>query len=75
MARLGGGCQLPFGAFAEVEGHLLRVRGFVADDAGDRLLRGELRVPAADAEAAGLDLAERLLKAGAAEFMTATGAS
>jgi hydroxymethylbilane synthase len=75
MARLGGGCQLPFGAYAEVEGDLLRVRGFVADDEGDRVLRGELRVPAAEAEAAGLDLAERLLKAGAAEFITAAEAS
>ena len=75
MARLGGGCQLPFGAYAEIEGDSLRLRGFVADDEGRRLLRGELRMPVKEAGSAGKQLAERLLKEGAAEFMEAAGVS
>ena len=75
MARLGGGCQLPFGAYAEIEGDSLRFRGFVADDEGHRLLRGELRVPIEEAGSVGTRLAERLLKEGAAEFMVAAEAS
>ncbi len=75
MARLGGSCQLPFGAYAEVEGGSLRIRGFVADDEGHRFLRGELRVPVNEAATAGRQLAERLLNEGAAEFMAAAEAS
>ncbi|MCH8162414.1 MAG: hydroxymethylbilane synthase [Chloroflexi bacterium] len=75
MARLGGGCQLPFGAYAEIEGDSLRFRGFVADDEGHRLLRGELRVPIEEAGSVGTRLAERLLNEGAAEFMVAAEAS
>ena len=75
MARLGGGCQLPFGAYAEIEGDALRIRGFIADDEGRRLLRGELRLPVREAANVGLQLAERLLNEGAAEFMVAAEAS
>ena len=75
MARLGGGCQLPFGAYAEIEGDSLRFRGFVADDQGHRLLRGELRVTIEEAGSVGTMLAERLLNEGAAEFMVAAEAS
>ena len=75
MARLGGGCQLPFGAYAEIEGDSLRFRGFVADDEGHHLLRGELRVPVEEAGSVGTMLAERLLNEGAAEFMVAAEAS
>ena len=75
MARLGGGCQLPFGAYAEIEGDSLRFRGFVADDEGHRLLRGELRVTIEEAGSVGTMLAERLLNEGAAEFMVAAEAS
>jgi hydroxymethylbilane synthase len=75
MARLGGSCQLPFGAYAEAEGEVLRIRGFVADEKGGRLLRGELRVPVGEAPSAGVQLAEQLLDEGAAEFMAAMEAS
>ena len=75
MARLGGGCQLPFGAYAEIEGDALRIRGFIADDEGHRLLRGELRLPVGNAGSVGLQLAERLLNEGAAEFVVAAEAS
>ena len=75
LARLGGGCQLPFGAYAEIESDVFRIRGFVADDEGRRLLRGEMRVPVEEAGSVGLRLAERLLNEGAAEFMAAAEAS
>jgi hydroxymethylbilane synthase len=34
LAALGSGCSLPVGAYATLEGGRLRLRGFIADDAG-----------------------------------------
>ncbi len=75
MARLGGGCQLPFGAHASVTGDALTIRGFVADDDGSRRFQGEMLVSRAEAPDVGKKLAERLLGEGAAEFMVAAEAS
>ena len=71
MARLGGGCQLPFGAHAIIDNDELTLRAFVADDSGTKQLKGELAVPLVDAPGAGTRLAERLLNEGAAELMEA----
>jgi hydroxymethylbilane synthase len=72
LQRLGGGCRLPFGALAEVDGDTLRIRGFISDATGARAFRGELAGPANDAASLGVRLAERLLSQGAAEFVEAT---
>ncbi len=69
LGRLGGGCRLPIGALAEVEGETVRVRGFISDEAGTRVLRGEESGPAAEPGSVGVRLAERLLAEGAAEFV------
>lgn len=69
LRRLGGGCRLPFGALAEVEGETARARGFVSDIEGTRLFHAEVSGPAAEAEALGVRLAERLLEQGAAELV------
>ncbi|MBI3121191.1 MAG: hydroxymethylbilane synthase, partial [candidate division NC10 bacterium] len=71
LRRLGGGCQVPFAAHAEVaEGHLL-LRGLVATPDGQRLVRGERRGTAEEHEAVGSALAEDLLARGAAEILQA----
>lgn len=75
MARLGGGCQLPFGAYAEISDHSLKIRGFISDDDGQRRLQGELEVSVEEAPGVGTILAERLLGEGAAEFMAEAEAS
>jgi hydroxymethylbilane synthase len=65
LRRLGGGCRLPFGALATVEGDTMRVRGFVSDAEGGQTFRAELSGPAAGAESLGVQLAERMLEQGA----------
>ncbi len=74
LARLGGGCRLPFGALAEVEGETLRARGFISDEAGARMLRAEATGAVEEASSVGVRLAEALLAQGAAEFVEAAQA-
>lgn len=72
LARLGGGCRLPFGALAEVEGDALRIRGFISDTTGERTFRADIAGAADDAFSVGAQLAELLLAQGAAEFVEAS---
>ncbi|MEE8370027.1 MAG: hydroxymethylbilane synthase [Dehalococcoidia bacterium] len=60
------GCQAAIAALGEVAGDRLRLRGLVADPAGDRLLRDEVEGPSRDGELLGAGLAGRLLEQGAA---------
>jgi hydroxymethylbilane synthase len=39
LNKLGGGCQVPIGAFAEIEGRRIRLNGLVADPDGSKVLR------------------------------------
>lgn len=68
-ACLGGGCQLPIAAFAELAGHRLHLRALVGSPDGTRLVRSETDGKATDAEALGHALGERLLNEGAAEIL------
>lgn len=63
--RLGGSCQSPIAAHARLEGRSLILDGLVAEPDGSRLLRGTLTGSAAGPAALGLELAERILAAGA----------
>lgn len=63
--RLEGGCQVPIGCYAELEGDQVWLRGLVGRPDGTKVLRDEIRGPARDAEALGIQLADRLLAAGA----------
>jgi hydroxymethylbilane synthase len=67
--RMQGGCEVPMGGFAELDGDRLRVRGLVGEPDGSRLIEDEVAGPAAEAEALGTELAERLLAAGAAAIL------
>jgi hydroxymethylbilane synthase len=69
LGALGGGCQVPIGAHATVEGGRLRILAVVASPAGDRLIRSESEGPAADAARIGVDLGRRLLEQGAREIL------
>lgn len=68
LARLGGGCQLPVGAFAEASEQGLRASAIVIAPDGSRCLResGEH----SDAKELGSVLAQRLLARGAGELLT-----
>jgi hydroxymethylbilane synthase len=68
LARLGAGCRWPAGAYADVEGDLLRARAMlsVGDDA--RRIDSHAEGSAADAERIGVALAESIIAEAGAEF-------
>jgi len=67
--RLEGGCQVPIGCYAELEGEQLWLRGLVGRPDGTLLLHDEVRGPATAAQELGVTLAERLLAAGAGAIL------
>ncbi|OQP34859.1 hydroxymethylbilane synthase [Pantoea latae] len=67
--RLEGGCQVPIGSFALLEGDQLWLRGLVGAPDGSVMVRGERRGPRAEAEAMGVSLAEELLGNGARDIL------
>ena len=70
-ARLEGGCQVPIGGHAVLEGDQLWLRGLVGAVDGSEIIRGEIRSPREQAEALGVALAEKLLARGAREILQA----
>ncbi|RUO23834.1 hydroxymethylbilane synthase [Aliidiomarina minuta] len=69
--RLEGGCQVPIGAFAQLHGDQLHLRGLVGSPDGSQMVEGEIRGAAADSESLGTQLAEDLLARGAGEILQA----
>ncbi|WP_415904646.1 hydroxymethylbilane synthase [Neptuniibacter sp. QD48_55] len=71
--RLEGGCQVPIACYATLnhDNSELYLRGLVAKPDGTLILRDEQRGAPADAEAIGIELADRLLAAGAKEILDA----
>jgi hydroxymethylbilane synthase len=68
LASLGGGCNVPLGAYAVAEGSALRLAGFVARPDGSTLLRGE--ATGSDPAALGRELADELRGRGAGALLT-----
>jgi len=69
LRRLGGGCQIPAGAYAELAGGRLTVRAVLLSPDGRTCLRGSREVDAEEGGEAGEDLAVELLEAGGAEIV------
>lgn len=69
LDRLGGGCHVPVGAFARMQGEALCLSGVVADPDGRRVLRDTGRGKPEEAVAIGRELADKMLRAGAAEIL------
>jgi hydroxymethylbilane synthase len=68
-ARLGGSCQSPIAAYAELDSGSITLRGLVAEPDGSRLLRDNLSGSSEDPAALGRLLAERMLAAGAGPLL------
>jgi len=68
-ARLGGSCQSPIAAYAELEAGGITLRGLVAEPDGSRLLKSALSGSAENPAALGRELAERILAAGAGPLL------
>jgi hydroxymethylbilane synthase len=64
-AQLEGGCQVPIGGYAVLDGGELHLRGLVGDPDGSRVIRAEIRGPSRDAVTLGQQLADELLRLGA----------
>jgi hydroxymethylbilane synthase len=69
LKRLEGGCQVPIGAHATMEGETLILTGMVADLDGVRLIRKDLHGDAQQPEVVGERLAEVILESGGAEIL------
>jgi hydroxymethylbilane synthase len=70
LATLGGGCQVPIGAYATVDGHV-SLRAIVVSPDGSQIVRGSLEGPANDAERVGRALGEQLLAEGGRAILDA----
>ncbi|HTQ54049.1 MAG TPA: hydroxymethylbilane synthase [Bryobacteraceae bacterium] len=69
LAALGGGCQVPIGAYATVVGERLSLQAVVVSPDGGTLIRRQSEGLAMDAAAIGRSLGETLLAAGADEIL------
>lgn len=66
---LQGGCQVPIGSYALLEGDHIWLRALVGEPDGSQIVRGEIRGPRTQAEQLGITLAEQLLSQGAKEIL------
>lgn len=68
--RLQGGCQVPIGAYAELHGDQVYLRGLVGRPDGSEIIEGEISGHRDHAEALGAELADYLLARGAGKILT-----
>ena len=69
LRRLEGGCQVPIGAYAEVRGSKVLIKGFISDLEGTKFIEGKEEGNIEEAEAVGERLAENLLARGGKEIL------
>jgi hydroxymethylbilane synthase len=72
LRGLGGGCLVPIGALGVTRGASIHLRGCVLTVDGSRRIDGEMTGLAADPEALGQQLADKLLRLGARELLPNT---
>ena len=73
LARLGGECRVPFGAYGEIVNGRLRVTGFISDEEAAYRFSTEVEGDPERPEEVGVELAERLLAMGARDLVGASG--
>ncbi|MEZ4453576.1 MAG: hydroxymethylbilane synthase [Nannocystaceae bacterium] len=69
LARLEGGCQVPMGCHARVDGDRVAVRGIVVEPSGRPYYAASAEGPRGDADALGREVAETLLGLGADQIL------
>ena len=69
LESLGGGCQVPIGAYAEIEGARMFLRAVVIAPEGDSVVKGHLDGSPEEAARLGRTLGERLLASGATHIL------
>jgi hydroxymethylbilane synthase len=71
LGALGGGCQVPIGAYATVSAGRVHILAIVAAPDGTQVIRAEAEGPAAEASLIGASLAAELLTRGARQILEA----
>jgi hydroxymethylbilane synthase len=69
LASLGGGCQVPIGSHATVDGDRVNVLGVVVSPDGSQLIRASTEGPAAEAAQLGRAVGAALLERGARQIL------
>ncbi len=69
LGVMGGGCEVPVAAYAQLEGDQLHISAMAALPDGSRVFRTRVTCDAAEAEDGGRRTAESLLEAGAAKIV------
>lgn len=70
LSRLEGGCQVPIGSLAECSGDMVRLQGLVSSLDGSKIIRDSITGTTQDPAQVGLDLADRILAAGAESILS-----
>jgi len=69
LFKLEGGCQVPIGTFARLNGETLELEGMVGNEAGTNIIKMKKQGTADRPEALGTILGEEVLAAGGAEIL------
>ncbi len=69
LRELRGGCQVPIGAYAWIEGQKLYLRAFISDLSAERFIEGLEEGSPSQPEEVGKRLAQRLLRMGGEEIL------
>jgi len=69
LRELGGGCQVPIAAYAQIRGEDINLDALVASVDGRRIIKDKIAGKTDDPEGAGVRLARRLLDSGAKQIL------
>lgn len=75
LKRLGGGCQVPIGAYGRIESDVLKLDAMVGSVDGTSTVRGSIAGDPRRAESLGTTLAEQLLRRGADHILASARTS
>ena len=64
-----GGCRLPVGAYARLDGDKIIVEGFIGENDGSEIFRKKLVFPSSEPAKAGIALAQELIDEGAGHIL------
>jgi len=72
--KLQGGCQVPIGVYSTINQERISIEALVGKTDGSQIIQDSIEGHVKDAEKLGIELAEKLLTAGAGEILEAIGA-
>lgn len=73
LKEVEGGCQVPVGVYAAMDGTILTVEAIIAEIDGKKVIKDQISGSPAEASTLGRALAQRMLAAGGRQIMVALG--